>query len=128
MTVREWKYHLGAAVQVCDPLNTLHDGNLIDRKGTVIERFHDMNRELYCIRFTNGDEDTLQAHELAHATPSWFYVLKDTDYLQAKGVRFCLHVGTTAYCFFHTFKKRALCCRVELFTPKRRFRVSWARW
>ena len=57
-----------------------------------------------------------------------FYIYRDTEYLQAKGIRLCLHVGTTAYCFFYTPKKGALCCRVELLTPLHWLRVSWSRW
>lgn len=50
-------------------------------------------------------------------------IQRNVAYTQAKGTLFCLHVGGTAIHFFNS-PSRSYGWRLELFTPRRRFRWS----
>lgn len=54
--------------------------------------------------------------------PSMCQVIRDVEYTQAYGCRFCLQIGSTAYLFGTVIGGRGP--RLELFTPLRWFRWS----
>jgi hypothetical protein len=49
-------------------------------------------------------------------------IIRDVEYTQAYGCRFCLQIGTVAFCFGSGVKGRGP--RIELLTPRHRFRYS----
>ncbi len=49
-------------------------------------------------------------------------IMRDVEYTQALGCRFCLQIGSTAYLFGTVRNGRGP--RLELFTPRHKFRWS----
>jgi len=54
-----------------------------------------------------------------------FSIKTNVASLQAKNCIFCLHIGSVALCFGR--RKGDCLCRIELFTPLQRWRISTLR-